>query len=94
MQLFHTAGRLSVSFDEPNLVGSAGLVPAMGLARRLGLVGLADQWLTVPGGRGTAGLKLVALVADGGGCRFDSGHGPATPRGMSKLFTGVRAPST
>ena len=57
MQLFHTAGRLSVSFDEPNLVGSAGLVPAMGLARRLGLVGLADQWLTVPGGRGTAGLN-------------------------------------
>lgn len=95
MQLFHTAGRLSVSFDEPNLVGSAGLVPAMGLARRLGLVGLADQWLTVPGAKGTAGLKLVALVA-GMVAGADSIQDMDLLRhgAMSKLFTGIRAPST
>ena len=39
-------------FDEPNLVSHAGLVPAMGLATRAGLIELADRRLTVPGGAG------------------------------------------
>ena len=51
-------------FDEPNLVSHAGLVPAMSLAARAGLVDLADRHLTVPGGAGhAAGLKVSALVA-------------------------------
>jgi hypothetical protein len=53
---------LSAAFDEPNLVGSAGLVPALALAERAGLNRLADEWLTVPGSAGTAGAKLATLV--------------------------------
>ena len=44
MQLSHTCGRMSASFDEPNLVGSAGLVPALGLAGRIGLCVLSSSF--------------------------------------------------
>jgi hypothetical protein len=37
MQLSHTPARCSASFDEPNLLVSAGLVPAMRLAEKVGL---------------------------------------------------------
>ena len=63
MQLSHTPGRMSASFDEPNLVGSAGLVPAMMLAGRIGLVQVADELLTVPGAKGCAGTKLTSVLA-------------------------------
>ncbi len=54
----------SAVFDEPNLVSHAGLVPAMGLAARAGLIDLADRHLTVPDGPGHgAGLKVSTLVA-------------------------------
>ena len=41
MQVSHTRSALSVSFDEPNLIGSAGLVPMMELAAEAGLHQLA-----------------------------------------------------
>ena len=51
-------------FDEPNLVSHAGLVPAMGLAARAGLIELADRRLTVPGGAGCdAAAKVCSIVA-------------------------------
>jgi hypothetical protein len=83
-------------FDEPNLVSHAGLVPAMGLAARAGLIELADRHLTVPGGPGhAAGLKVSALVA-GMVAGADSIADMAVLRhgGMNKLFAGVRAPTT
>jgi len=83
-------------FDEPNLVSHAGLVPAMGLAERAGLIDLADRHLTVPGGPGhAAGLKVSALVA-GMIAGADSIADLAVLRhgGMDRLFTGVRAPTT
>jgi hypothetical protein len=86
---------LSVSFDEPNLVGSAGLVPALALAERAGLSRLTDEWLSVPGSAGTAGAKVTTLVAGmlAGADSIDDldvlRHG-----GMAYLFGGVRAPST
>ena len=86
----------SAVFDEPNLVSHAGLVPVMGLAARAGLIDLADQQLTVPGGAGhAAGLKVSALVA-GMVTGADSIADMAVLRhgGMGRLFTGVRAPST
>jgi hypothetical protein len=95
MQLSHTSAALSVAFDEPNLVGSAGLVPALALAEQAGLSRLADQWLTVPGSAGTAGAKVSTLVGGmlAGADSIDDldllRHG-----GMDRLFTGVRAPST
>jgi hypothetical protein len=36
MQLCHTPAALSAAFDEPNLIACAGLVPAVGLADRIG----------------------------------------------------------
>ncbi len=64
MQLSHAFPVRSAVFDEPNLVSHAGLVPAMGLAARAGLIELADRQLTVPGGAGhAAGAKVSALVA-------------------------------
>ena len=64
MQVSHTARALSASFDDPNLVSAAGLVPAMALAVETGLGSLADQWVKLPGYFGAnAGLKVTALVA-------------------------------
>ncbi len=83
-------------FDEPNLVSHAGLVPAVALASRAGLIELADRHLTVPGGPGhAAGLKVSALVG-GMVAGADSIADMAVLRhgGMGRLFTGVRAPTT
>ena len=64
MQLSHARAVASASFDEPNLVSAAGLVPLMGLARRAGLRELGDRHLSVPTDKGAnAGLKLSSLVA-------------------------------
>lgn len=64
MQVFHTPAAVSVSFDEPNLVGSAGLVPMMELAAESGLHQLAGRRLTVPSDKGAnAGAKVAALAA-------------------------------
>src|SRR5690625_5489074 len=64
MQLSHTLPVVSASFDEPNLVSSAGLVPLMRLAEQAGLARLGDERLTVPTDKGAnAGRKLASLVA-------------------------------
>ena len=95
MQLSHTAGRMSARFDEPNLIGSAGLVPAIALAGQIGLGELADEVFTVPGAKGCAGVKLTSVLAGmlAGADSIDDldvlRHGA-----MGKLFGGVRAPST
>ena len=95
MQLSHTTGRMSASFDEPNLIGSAGLVPAVALADRIGLAELADELLTVPGAKSCAGVKLTSVLTGmlAGADSIDDldvlRHGA-----MDKLFGGVRAPST
>ena len=96
MQLFHRSTSLSASFDETNLVSTAGLVPAMALAVKAGLSELADRWLTVPDYFGAnAGLKVTALVA-GMLAGADSIDDTAILRhgGMKKLFVGTYAPST
>jgi len=59
MQLSHTRPVVSATFDEPNLVSAAGLVPLMALARTAGLRELADERLSVQSDKGAnAGLKL------------------------------------
>jgi len=40
--------KVSAVFDDPNLIGSAGLVPVMRLAHRAGLQDLLEQRLSVP----------------------------------------------
>ncbi len=90
MQAFH---KIDAVFDDPNLIGSAGLVPVMRLAERAGLHDLLRQRLSVPSAN--ASVKAACVVAGmiAGADSIDDldvlRHG-----GMGKVFTGVRAPST
>src|SRR3954454_11337788 len=96
MQLSHTRPLAGASFDEPNLVSSAGLVPLVALAEQAGLGRLADQGLSVPTDKGAnAGLKVGALVA-GVATGADSIDDMAVLRhgAMKKVFDGCYAPST
>jgi len=96
MQLSHKNSVLSARFDDTNLVSTAGLIPAMGLAVKTGLGNLADKHLTLPGNFGAnAGRKITALIA-GMVAGADSIDDMAVLRhgGMRKLFTGAYAPST
>src|SRR3954454_7172096 len=64
MRLSHICPVRAASFDEPNLVSAAGLVPVMRLAAAAGLDALAGELLTVPTDKGAnAGGKVSALVA-------------------------------
>src|SRR5450755_3165985 len=56
--------KVTATFDEVNLVPSAGLVPVMRLARLTGLESLVDRMVTVPGGaRVDAAAKVASIVA-------------------------------
>src|ERR1700755_3406521 len=96
MRLLHSLARTHASFDDPNLVSHAGLVPVMALAQRAGLADLVAEHVR-PGGEGgvNARLKVGGLVpgmAAGADSIDDMGllrHGA-----MPALFGGVRAPST
>ena len=96
MQVSHRSAAASVSFDEPNLVSAAGLLPVMTLARDAGLHELADEWLSVPTDKGAnAGLKVASLVA-GMVAGADSIDDMALLRhgGMKRIFNACYAPST
>lgn len=96
MQLSHTLPAVAATFDEPNLVSAAGLVPLMALADRAGLRRLGDERLTVPTDKGAnGGLKLASLVA-GMAAGADSIDDMALLRhgAMGKLFDRPYAPST
>src|SRR3954466_7901691 len=96
MQLSHIRPVVSATFDEPNLVSAAGLVPLMALADKAGLRELAQERLSVPTDKGAnAGLKLCSLVA-GMAAGADSINDMALLRhgGMGRIFTGAYAPST
>jgi hypothetical protein len=98
--LSHDPLKTHASFDDPNLVSRAGLVPVMALAERAGLAALVRDHVSVAGPCGVnAGLKLSCLVA-GMAAGADSiedmdmdmdmlRHGA-----MPGLFGGIRAPST
>ena len=96
MQLLHAVGRTHASFDDPNLVSRAGLVPVMALAQRAGLAALVAEHVR-PGGEcgANARLKIPCLVAGmaAGADSIDDTdllrHGT-----MPALFGRIRAPST
>ncbi len=92
MQLSHTPAALSASFDEPNLLVSAGLVPAVRLAQRVGLYDLSEQHVTVGANPGSKVMSLVAGMAAGADSIDDMDM--LRRAGAAKMFTGVRAPST
>jgi Transposase DDE domain group 1 len=96
MRLLHSLAKTHASFDDPNLVSHAGLVPVMALAERAGLAGLVAEHVWPGGECGVnADLKVACLVAGmaAGADSIDDmdllRHGA-----MGTLFGGVRAPST
>lgn len=96
MQVSHAARTAAASFDDPNLVSAAGLLPVMRLAEKAGLRGLADHWLSVPTDKGAnAGTKVESLVA-GMVAGADSIDDMALLRhgGMKRIFTSCYASST
>jgi hypothetical protein len=96
VQVSHATRTAVASFDDPNLVSAAGLLPIMRLAERAGLRNLADRWLSVPTDKGAnAGMKVSSLVG-GMVAGADSIEDMALLRhgGMKKIFTSCYAPST
>jgi len=96
MQLSHARPIGSVTFDDPNLVSAAGLVPLVRLAESSGLGELTDARLSVPGDKGAnAGRKVMSLVA-GMAAGADSIEDMALLRhgGMGRVFDSAYAPST
>ncbi len=96
MRLLHSLAKAHASFDDPNLVSHAGLVPVMALAGRAGLADLVAEHVTPGGECGVnAHLKVPCLVAGmaAGADSIDDmdmlRHGA-----MDRLFGGIRAPST
>ena len=96
MRLLHVLARTHASFDDPNLVSRAGLVPVMALAQRAGLAALVAEHVRPGGDCGVnAYLKVPCLVAGmvAGADSIDDmdllRHGA-----LPGLFGGIRAPST
>jgi hypothetical protein len=96
VRLLHSLTRTQASFDDPDLVSHAGLVPVMALAGRAGLAGLVAEHVRPGGECGVnAPLKVACLVAGmaAGADSIDDmdllRHGA-----MGTLFGGIRAPST
>jgi hypothetical protein len=92
----HSLARTRASFDDPNLVSHAGLVPVMALAQRAGLADLVAEHVTPGGECGVnAHLKVPCLVAGmAAGADSIDDMGLLRHGAMSALFGGVRAPST
>jgi len=94
--LLHGLAKIQATFDDPNLVSRAGLVPVMALAQRAGLGDLAAEHARIGRRCGVnAQVKVPGIVAGmiGGADSIDDldllRHGA-----MPALFGGVRAPST
>ena len=88
--------RVAATFDDANLLPSAGLVPVMRLARRAGLESLVTRIVTVPGGAGAnAAAKVASIVAGmvaGGDSILDMDG--LREGAVGKVLPGVKAPST
>lgn len=95
----HAPSAVTYTFDDPNLVSDAGLVPVMGLAQAAGLAQLAQNkltvWRTGADKGANPGAKISSLVA-GMAAGADSINDIDRLRhgGMKNLFDAVYAPST
>ena len=102
MRLLHSLARTDASFDDPNLVSHAGLVPVMALAQRAGLGG-PGRGARPPGGECgvNADLKVACLVAgmaagadsidDMGAPRGALPYRPRSGRGLEEVSVGLMA---
>jgi hypothetical protein len=95
VQLLHRLAKIHASFDDPNLVSRAGLVPVMALAQRAGLAGLAGEHVRIAWPCGVNPQVKVPCLAAGMIGGADSIDDLALLRhgAMPVLFGGVRAPS-
>jgi hypothetical protein len=96
VRLLHGLAKIHATFDDPNLVSRAGLVPVMALAQRAGLSDLVGEHVRISRRCGVnAQVKVPGIVAGmiGGADSIDDldllRHGA-----MGMLFGGIRAPST
>jgi hypothetical protein len=96
VRLLHGLAKIHATFDDPNLVSRAGLVPVMALAQRAGLADLVGEHVRMGHRCGVnAHLKVPCLAAGmiAGADSIDDmdllRHGA-----MPVLFGGIRAPST
>jgi Transposase DDE domain group 1 len=96
VRLLHGLAKIHATFDDPNLVSRAGLIPVMALAQRAGLGDLAEEHVRIGRQCGVnAHLKVPGLAAGmiAGADSIDDmdllRHGA-----MPALFGGIRAPST
>ncbi|KZM73401.1 IS1380 family transposase [Nocardia terpenica] len=94
-----SAGSVSARFDEPNLIGFAGLVPVVRLAERCGLPELSAEllrWKSSPNSAGASPVvKMLTLVFGMvAGADTIDGMGRLRHGAMGRAFAGVRAPST
>jgi DDE family transposase len=96
VRLLHDLAKIHATFDDPNLVSLAGLVPVMALAQRAGLAALVEEHVRIGGRCGVyPQVKVPGIVAGmaGGADSIDDldllRHGA-----MPAVFGGVRAPST
>jgi hypothetical protein len=96
VRLLHSLAKIHATFDDPNLVSRAGLVPVMALAQRAGLGGLVEEHVQIARRCGVnAPVKVPGIVAGmiGGADSIDD-LGLLRHGAMPVLFGGVRAPST
>jgi Transposase DDE domain group 1 len=96
VRLSHDPLKAHASFDDPDLVSRAGLIPVMALAGRCGLADLAGEHVTIASQAGVnAHLKIPCLVA-GMAAGADSIDDMDVLRhgAMTEVFGGIRAPST
>lgn len=96
MQALHTSAAVSATFDDPNLVSCAGLVPVLRLASSVGLAGLVAERVRLGKPVGANAAAKVGSIVAGMVAGADSiddldviRHGA-----LPELFGGIRAPST
>jgi hypothetical protein len=96
VRLRHDAPVLRATFDDPNLVSCAGLVPVMRLAQDVGLQDAVADRVWLPGDKGSNPAGKVATIVAGMLAGADSIDDLDIARhgGMPSLFTSVYAPST
>jgi hypothetical protein len=94
--LLHGLAKIHATFDDPNLVSRAGLVPVMALAQRAGLQELVAEHVRIGRRCGVNAQVKVPCLAAGMIAGADSiddldvlRHGA-----LAALFGGIRAPST
>jgi hypothetical protein len=96
VRLRHDTPVVRASFDDPNLVSCAGLVPVMRLAQQAGLHDAVVDRVRLPGDKGSNPAGKVAAIVAGMLAGADSIDDLDVARhgGMPSLFTRVYAPST